>query len=495
MKRIWKKIAALSLAAVIAVGCCACGSSAKNADKEKNETKTSGKITEVSVMFGTLYNTDGVKEVEDAVNAITEKKYGLHFNISLVDFGNLAQQTNLLLTGNDVDILQVNYLQNYVRNGQIADLETYWNNDSEGLKELIDSKWIDACRVNGDLYGMPKLVDFGHMNGLCIDQEIAEKYGFTDLQHVTMEDINTFLGWAKENYPDRYPLAPFGTQVMADTDWSWDTLGDNLGVLPDCGQGSTTVESLMDNKDYIELAKWCRKWYEAGYVTKDILSNTEDPNTKINNKQAVSRFAGYGPAIQENRIRTIVVDHWTNSGNIAVSTYVINANSKNKEAAWQAMKILYTDPEVGTYIYNGIEGRDYVKNDDGTISYPDGLDASKVPYGQSGTSWIMPWVQNGGIPFQKDGADYFKKLLQYNKEGLFSKANGFKFNSGPVIDEYTACTNIMQKYYKTLLSGAVDVDSTLEKARKEFADAGLNKVIAEKQKQLDAYLDKKGAKE
>ena len=132
-----------------------------------------------------------------------------------------------------------------------------------------------------------------------------------------------------------------------------------------------------------------------------------------------------------------------------------------------------------------------MKNDDGTISWPEGLDESTVPYGQAGIVWVMPWVQNGGIPFQADGPDYYDRLLEYDREGTFSQALGFMFDPGEVMDEYTACSNVMEKYYMTLLSGAVDVDSTLEKARKEFEDAGLDKVIAEKQRQLDAFLAEK----
>ncbi len=521
MKAIWKRALALGLAGALAAGCMAgCGGKGSEGGSAAGDggsaagsgtaaegdaaaggstedgaasggTANDGEITEVCVMIQTLFGTDGAQEVEDAVNAVTEEKYGLRFKITMVDMGNIAQHRNLALAGDDVDILQVVGLQRLVSNGQITNLEPYWENASPKIRDLIDPNWIDACRVNGNLYGLPKLVDFGHISGLVIDEEIAAEYGFTDLQHVTMEEIDEFLAWAKEHYPDRYPLAPYSSYIAADTDWTWDKLGDKLGVLPDCGQGSTTVESLMDNEDFIELVNWCQKWYQAGYVTPDILSNTESPDAKIANGQAVSRFKGYGPSVYEGQIRTVVVDHWTDSSNIALATYAINANSKHKDAAWKAMEILYTDPEVGTYIYNGIEGRDYVKNDDGTISWPEGLDESTVPYGQAGIVWVMPWVQNGGIPFQADGPDYYDRLLEYDREGTFSQALGFMFDPGEVMDEYTACSNVMEKYYMTLLSGAVDVDSTLEKARKEFEDAGLDKVIAEKQRQLDAFLAEK----
>ena len=46
----------------------------------------------------------------------------------------------------------------------------------------------------------------------------------------------------------------------------------------------------------------------------------------------------------------------------------------------------------------------------------------------------------------------------------------------------------MDKYYKALLAGSVDVESTIEQANAEMEAAGLNDIIAEKQAQLDAYL-------
>ena len=46
----------------------------------------------------------------------------------------------------------------------------------------------------------------------------------------------------------------------------------------------------------------------------------------------------------------------------------------------------------------------------------------------------------------------------------------------------------MDKYYKALLSGSVDVESTIEQANAEMEAAGLNDIIAEKQAQLDAFL-------
>ena len=46
----------------------------------------------------------------------------------------------------------------------------------------------------------------------------------------------------------------------------------------------------------------------------------------------------------------------------------------------------------------------------------------------------------------------------------------------------------MSKYYNAILSGSVDVESTLEQFKEELKAAGEDEVIAEKQKQLDEFL-------
>ena len=70
-----------------------------------------------------------------------------------------------------------------------------------------------------------------------------------------------------------------------------------------------------------------------------------------------------------------------------------------------------------------------------------------------------------------------------------SKAFGFAFDITPVTDQYAACSNIMLKYYKPLLSGAVDVESTIAQANDELNAAGMDDIIKEKQKQLNDYMD------
>lgn len=49
----------------------------------------------------------------------------------------------------------------------------------------------------------------------------------------------------------------------------------------------------------------------------------------------------------------------------------------------------------------------------------------------------------------------------------------------------------MDKYYKPLMSGAVDPEATMEQAKAELEASGLATIIQAKQEQLDAWLAQK----
>ena len=101
------------------------------------------------------------------------------------------------------------------------------------------------------------------------------------------------------------------------------------------------------------------------------------------------------------------------------------------------------------------------------ISFPEGKTAADVGYGMSDLYWVTPYSGNA-YPLDINGSTFFEDLLKFNDETLKSKAFGFAFDITPVTDQYAACANVMQKYYKPLLSGAVDVESTIEQANAEL---------------------------
>lgn len=494
----------LALAMILSLAACSKGNSdTDNTTKEETTEKTDAESTEkqkdtasdkeiknVIMWLPTPYDMPLAPEVNAKINEISEARYGIHYDITFVNFGNYSTQLNLALTSDEVDICEIFGMYDYYKNGQIADLTDYYEASSDEFKAVWNDMFMQNMKINDRIYAIPHISDFGHYLSLNLDQEIADKYGITSEQELTMDEASDLLAKIHEDYPDRYTLGAGGTTTLITGFYTWDSMNDSVGVLPDKGQ-NTTVESLFDNKDFIDLAKRAEEWYQAGYVMPDILSNTQSWAGMLANHQIAAVFDTYGVNFVDGAVRTRIkeVGHWTEGMIIGSSVWGINANSKDPETAFYALSLFYTDPDMATYLNNGIEGKNYTKNDDGTISYIDGKSAADSGYGAPSLYWIIPGAQFSQA-LDVNGADFYERLIAFNEEGEFSKINGFQFDPEAVIDEYTACKAVIDKYRGPLLSGAVDVDATLEQARTEMKAAGEDKVIAEKQRQIDEYLSK-----
>lgn len=80
--------------------------------------------------------------------------------------------------------------------------------------------------------------------------------------------------------------------------------------------------------------------------------------------------------------------------------------------------------------------------------------------------------------------DEFKK---FNAEGVNSPILSFNFDSSKVSSELTAVQNVKEQYWAALMTGTLDPENNLEQVIEKFNQAGLEKVMAEAQTQLDAW--------
>ena len=101
--------------------------------------------------------------------------------------------------------------------------------------------------------------------------------------------------------------------------------------------------------------------------------------------------------------------------------------------------------------------------------------------------WSWP---NQSIAATLEGID--KDIWTQNKEfeagAAVSPALGFKFDTSAVMNEITACNNVIAKYEPGLRWGELNPDETLPVFNKELYDAGLQTIMDEKQRQLDEFL-------
>ena len=90
--------------------------------------------------------------------------------------------------------------------------------------------------------------------------------------------------------------------------------------------------------------------------------------------------------------------------------------------------------------------------------------------------------------WEGDSPSLWEDMGAFNKNAPVSKAFGFTFDTSKVQTEYAAVTNVVNEYRAALEFGLLDnQDEALEEYNARLMEAGLDKIIAEKQRQLDEW--------
>ena len=115
-----------------------CGATAMMLSAAQITAFADGDVKEVALHIPVVYDMPDAPMIQDAINQITEEKYGIHMNLTCVSMGNWQQQSNLLFTGDEADVIAVfmTPLSTYVKNGQVTDLTDYYANASDEFKQI-----------------------------------------------------------------------------------------------------------------------------------------------------------------------------------------------------------------------------------------------------------------------------------------------------------------------------------------------------------------------
>ena len=81
----------------------AVGESGSLSETDTSVTDYDGEIEEIIMAYPIIgnVNQNAAKEVEDGINAISEKQIGVHVTLKAIEIGSYAQQLNLMITSNE----------------------------------------------------------------------------------------------------------------------------------------------------------------------------------------------------------------------------------------------------------------------------------------------------------------------------------------------------------------------------------------------------------
>lgn len=326
--------------------------------------------------------------------------------------------------------------------------------------------------------------------------ELAEECGVDMSTVKSLEDFTDVFAQIQSVKGADFPclvIASSGSSFLANY-ITVDQLNDFNGVLMNFGLDDTKVTFFEETEEYKELVTLLGDWYKAGYVQKDIVTSQEDKYTLLQQNIGFCYPTNCKPGIAETATRSVgrpmnyvqICDYFATTAQVASIDYSISVNTLAPEKAMEFLNMLYTDERVATLLSAGIEGKHYVLEEDGQMAFPEGVTAENATYFPN-VSWAVG-NQFATPTWNNDPEDLWDRQKAANDGAKKSLALGFAFQSDKVANEITAISNVRDQYQMQIENGACDIETMLPEYIQALKDAGMEKVIAEKQSQLDAWL-------
>lgn len=499
MKKVKKPahLIALLLACTLLLTLTACS----QGGSKTNSSGSAGKPYQIVYAYNVWLMQTDTPKVQDAVNKLLRKKINAEVKLMPMTSATYSQQMNLMISsGEKLDLFNEG---NSTFGADVADNKLMALNDNGMLDKYAagavqaEGKYIKACTVNGKIYGLATIRDMAQGRGIYIRDDLVKKYNIDLSKIKTANDLDGLFATLKKNEPNMYPTQPQQNSwsVFDSLFTSFDNLGDSMGVLMNFGQ-DTKVTNIFETDYYKQCIEKAREWYEKGYIMPDCATNTDTGVAMYKAGKVACTMTLLHPLVASDNesmsgIKTDVAYIEPPLSNTYVVTGVVQSipvTCKNPQKVLQFLNLCYTDKDVFNTLVYGVEGVHYVHapNSSVWITYPKGVTAQNSGYNLQ--ACYLFGNRYLAYIWDRDPEDLNDQYHKFNDGAYISKAMGFLFDPTPVKSEVAALTTVMQQYRLGLENGSLDPNVYLPKFQKALKDGGIDKVIAEKQKQLNAWL-------
>ncbi|MDG0810284.1 ABC transporter substrate-binding protein [Cohnella rhizosphaerae] len=446
-------------------------------------------------------------KVEAEINKYLKEKINATLDLNLVDWGQWDNKMNLAIASRDpMDIIFTaawnGHATNVAKgaflplndpNGKYGNLLEKYGQD---ILSTLPEAFLKGAKINGFNYGIPTNKELAEQGGIIFRKDIADELGVTDqlMAAKTIADLDPILAKVKAEKPEMTPVfLRDGDNFNAHYFAKYDYLGDATieGVIlknaPD-----TTVKPRFELPRYKETLTITRDFFKKGYINKDAATTQLSGNDALKKGNVFMITSALKPGkdaetanatgLAGKLAQVAMTDRTVATSDTAGSMLGISTTSGDPERAMMFIDLLHSDKYLNNLLNFGIEGDHYTKN--GEIIAPT---ANTGNYA-IGATWMLG-SQFLNYVWDTEAPDKWEQFKKFNEGALDSPALGFTFNAEPVKSQVSVESNIRKQYDPGLDTGSIDPSKADEYYKKLKAN-GLDAIIAEKQKQLNAFLGK-----
>ena len=438
--------------------------------------------------------------------------------------------SQVLASGEGVDLAWTGWLINKPQNiadGNLMPLDDLLAEYGQGIVDILGENVVEIHRNadDGKLYYLPSWQGLvGERRGWLVVTEIAELAGDT-----WIEDTEAALNKWRNNYSEgteafqavldqatKYLAAAkeagkLGAGINTGRVFGWSMYngtrsnpgvgGSEIGIPFE--DNTFTVIDGVASEHYKLYAKTMADWYKEGYIRSDIMSvDTSTLTTPKNGEITDTTYVfSCDPYLTEADQEAAIADAGMDMTYLPIeenaylilggdTSYAIPYCADEPERAMMVLNAIYSQPDLYNTLIYGIEGEDYTKNADGTIttSYVGASPTADDSYGIQ--RWIIGSCKNALI---NNGTDpnYYADLEALEATAQVNPFLNFTFDRTNVEG---ICASILNVYYEygPQIDNGVAGDNWEELYNNYMAarkDAGIEELVTEFQNQLNAYIE------
>lgn len=506
MKKLVQLIA-LSLAFVLLVfSLSACGkSSAGYTDEDSKQVNL--------IVAFPFAATEDIDKVQEAINKKI-KDVLPNTTIELLCDASMSDKWTLWMSGKKViDVTNSGYamdLLSEVRKSSFLALNELVDEYAPTVKKEMDTyaDLYQSGTYKDKLYGIPCVQYFVNDSyELRYHTDLAKYFDPAKIVSLTHNDLHTTEGiyqyldgvFAKIKAEKgkfligaqrmRVPrLAAKGYTLINSTNLCYDNYADEVKII-----------DFHQTEEYKTYIKWMNKWYNDGYIGKDILSGvaTEEhffvgDGSRYGVDANFTKVSGNWTMVTiekpENKMRT---SYQVGS----LSSYMsIPSTSANPARAMKFLELIRTEKgaDIANLMAYGIEGEHYEKTSDTEIKAFDyqsqGTASSKysIPQWMIGNNFNMLIVEPYKQALYDWAQDYYKNYYPALKQHALY---GLCFDLSKVNVKVSNLLSVNDEYEPQLAYGAVkNYENTYNTMIERSKSSGINDIIAELQSQADSFI-------
>lgn len=501
MKKVLVRVSAFCLAGVMALAMSACGNTGGQGDTGVDESGNAKPLKSATLKF-TLPGDVAPQSQAAVLKAVEEKLKadGLDFKLEFtyLPWGEYWNRVSMIAAAQeDYDIMWTHSstIGGLISTDALMPLNTALDAYGAELKKNVPDYYWSGVTVNDKIYGIPRTAPVaGGQQMAFVRQDLLEKYN----QEVptTYEEMEQYFANVKANETDMKSMDQDHSEwMLREFGQIYFPLGSfsKWPVYIDVSEEKMVVKSWYESEYFKTICERNRGFYEAGYRYAERGTVTDAESYFANGKLATVWSSELKPT---ERVDTLYAKDPNIKGvNVMLNPdgekYIFSAvdniisiynSSSNVNESVAFFNWLRSSQENFDLFSYGVEGVNYKKVGD-QISY-DGI-SEENRYSPPAFAWSDTRFTRYS---DKLDAAYVEELKTWDSDAKISPLNGFIVDTKPFQVEYAQLQAIEGEYVEDLTYGVTEYGKVQADFFKKLNDAGLQKIIDEIQKQVDAFV-------